>query len=87
MEMMLFEAALRRFDEENARDPNTEIVDGTAQPRELVYARRLYDWVLKLAPNASQELLLAARSQHICRWMIPPPQFSNGSPRIFEVAE
>ena len=67
----MFEAALRRFDEENARDPNTEIAEGEPQPRELVYARRLYEWVLKLAPNASQELLLAARSQHICRWTIP----------------
>jgi len=72
---MLFEAALRRFDEENARDPSTEVVDGVAQPRELVYARRLHDWVLKLAPGASQELLLAARSQHICRWMIPRSQY------------
>ena len=35
---MRFEAALRRFDEENARDPNQEIVEGV-QPRELVYAR------------------------------------------------
>jgi hypothetical protein len=66
----LFEAALKRFDDENARDPNQEIVDGIAQPRELVYAQRLYEWVLKLAPHASPELLLAARSQHICRWMI-----------------
>lgn len=68
---MPFEAALRRFDEENARDPNMEMVNGVAEPRELVYAKRLYDWVLKLAPEASQELLLAARSQHICRWQIP----------------
>jgi hypothetical protein len=30
-----------------------------------------YEWVQKLAPKASEELLLAARSQHICRWMIP----------------
>jgi len=73
---MLFEAAIRRFDEENARDPNTELVDGVAHPRELLYAQRLYDWVLKLAPNASQELLLAARSQHICRWMIPRSKYS-----------
>ena len=72
---MLFEAALRRFDEENARDPNTETVNGVSQPRELVYAHRLYDWVLKLAPNASQELLLAARSQHICRWNIPRDRY------------
>jgi len=72
---MSFEVALRRFDEENARDPNTEVLGGVPQPRELVYARRLYDWVLKLAPNASQELLLAARSQHICRWTIPRNQY------------
>jgi hypothetical protein len=65
-----FEAAMRRFDEENARDPNPEIVDGIARPRELVYAERLTDWLLKLCPSASEELRLAARCQHICRWMI-----------------
>ena len=73
--MMRFEAALQRFDEENARDPNTEPVDGIPQPRELIYARRLYNWVTRLAPNASPELLLAARSQHICRWMIPRSEY------------
>ena len=66
-----FAEAIRRFDEENARDPNTEIVDGVAQPRELVYAQRLSEWVLKLAPDASEPLRLAARCQHLCRWMIP----------------
>jgi Domain of unknown function (DUF4202) len=72
---MQFEAALRRFDEENAKDPHIEVVDGFPKPATLVYAQRLYDWVLKLAPNASQELLLAARSQHICRWMIPRKEY------------
>lgn len=66
-----FEAALRRFDEENARDPNTESADGFAQPRELLYARRLSDWVLRLCPDASEPLRLAARCQHLCRWEIP----------------
>lgn len=62
-----FEAALRRFDEENARDPNSE----NGQPRELLYAQRLEKWVLKLCPNASEALRLASRCQHICRWEIP----------------
>jgi hypothetical protein len=66
-----FEAAIRRFDEENARDPNVEQVNGVAYPRELIYARWLTDWVLKLCPDASEELRLAARCQHLCRWMIP----------------
>ena len=66
-----FDAAIRRFDEENARDPNREIADGSPQPRELVYARWLTDWVLKLRPHASEALRLAARCQHLCRWAIP----------------
>jgi hypothetical protein len=62
-----FAAALRRFDEENSRDPNRE----NSQPRELLYAQRLTDWVLRLCPDASEELRLAARCQHICRWESP----------------
>jgi len=66
-----FEAALRRFDEENARDPNTENAGGAAHPRELLYSRWLTEWVLRLCPEASEELRLAARCQHLCRWMVP----------------
>ena len=65
-----FETALRRFDEENSRDPNFETVDGERRPRELVYAQWLSDWVRKLSPDASEELRLAARCQHLCRWKI-----------------
>lgn len=62
---------MQRFDEENSRDPNMASAPGTPQPRELVYARWLSDWVLKLCPEASEELRLAARCQHLCRWMSP----------------
>jgi hypothetical protein len=66
-----FEAAIRRFNEENSRDPNQEINDGISHPRELLYAQRLTNWVLRLCPNAGEELRLAARCQHVCRWEIP----------------
>ena len=66
-----FAAALRRFDDANARDPITKLADGVPQPRELLYARRLTDWVLRLQPDASEALRLAARCQHLCRWEIP----------------
>src|ERR1043165_1197906 len=66
-----FAAAIRRFDEENARDPKMETVNGAARPRELVYSEWLTDWVLKLCPTASEPLRLATRCQHLCRWMIP----------------
>jgi len=70
-ERQRLETAMRRFDEENGRDPNREMESGTSQPRELVYARRLTEWVLRLKPDASEPLLLAARSAHLCRWVIP----------------
>jgi hypothetical protein len=66
-----FEVAIRRFDEENGRDPNQIFIDGVSRPRELVYAQWLTEWMLKLSPQASEELRLAARSQHICRWTVP----------------
>jgi hypothetical protein len=66
-----FEAAFRRFDEENARDIHTTLVDGRAVARELAYSQWLTDWVLKLRPDASEALRLAARCQHLCRWLIP----------------
>jgi hypothetical protein len=66
-----FSEAFRRFDEENRKDPNLVMVEGVAQPQELLYAERLTEWVLRLAPEASEHLLLAARSQHIRRWTVP----------------
>ena len=66
-----FHLAIENFDAENARDPNVEMVEGVPRPRELLYAERLSEWVLRLAPDASETLRLAARCQHICRWLIP----------------
>ena len=66
-----YETAIRRFDEENAKDPSAEVSDGVSHPRELIHARWLTAWVLKLDPAASEELRLAARCQHLCRWMVP----------------
>jgi hypothetical protein len=69
--MSAFETAISMFDAENARDPNTELSMGAPVARELLYAQWLTAWVLKLAPEASEPLRLAARCQHICRWMVP----------------
>lgn len=66
-----FAEAIRRFDEANARDPNIQLVNGVAQPRELAYSHWLTEWALKLCPAASEALRLAARCQHLCRWITP----------------
>jgi hypothetical protein len=68
-------AALDRFDALNAQDPNTELVEGRPQPKELVYARRMTDWLQRLDPAASVPLQLAARSQHLMRWHVPRETF------------
>lgn len=70
-----FNQAIQRFDDENALDPHRESADGREWPAELLYAMRLTEWVKKLAPQASEALLLAARSQHLCRWQIPRNQY------------
>ena len=66
---------IERIDQLNSEDPNQELIEGTPAPRELVYARRLSDWVLRLCPHASEVLRIAARGQHLCRWMIPRNQY------------
>ena len=72
-----FQRVLARIDQLNSQDPNTELVDGTPKPRELVYAQRLTDWVLRLAPNASEALRIAARGQHVQRWTVPRERYER----------
>lgn len=71
-----FNSAISRFDAANAEDPQKEVVDGVSYPKELLYAQRLTAWLDRFAPEASEALCLAARSQHIRRWMIPRNHYS-----------
>jgi hypothetical protein len=66
-----FQNAIARFDEQNAQDPNVEVIDSVAQPRELLYAQRMTQWLDRFQPDASEPLRLAARAQHIRRWESP----------------
>lgn len=63
--------AFRLFDKSNEQDPNTEVINGQSMPKEVVYAKRMTDCLNTVAPNASEALQLAARCQHIQRWVIP----------------
>ncbi len=66
-----FERAIRGIDEANSADPNSELVDEVAHPKEQLYGMRKQSWVEELDPRAPEALRLAARSQHIRRWEIP----------------
>jgi hypothetical protein len=78
MDSARFQSAIPAFDQANAEDPQRIDDHGTARPRELVAAERLFTWVQKLDANPSEALLLAARSQHIQRWTIARSAFPEG---------
>ena len=48
--------------------PVRRIVDGIANSRELACSKLLTEWVLKLDPQVSKALSIAACGQHISRW-------------------
>jgi hypothetical protein len=54
--------AVAAIDAENADDPHG---------KELDHAERAVAWIRRLRPDASPELLLAARGHHVRRWEIP----------------
>jgi|TARA_Y100000588_G_C14226694_1_gene913471 hypothetical protein len=70
--------AFRQFDQANAEDPNTDTVDGTDHPKELLYAQRMTATLEEFAPEASDEVRLAVRCQHIRRWTIPRETYPDG---------
>jgi hypothetical protein len=78
MPMDKLQAAIELFDEYNKTDPHVFTWDGIAYPQEYFLALKLHEWVVKLAPVASEELLLASRCQHIGRWEIPRDQYPDG---------
>lgn len=76
--MNKLDAAIELFDAYNKQDPRTFVYGGSSYPQEYFFAIKLYDWVLKLDADASEELRLASRSQHIGRWEIPRDSYPEG---------
>lgn len=68
--MPRLDSALAAIDRVNEEDPR--------RPHELEYGRRMTEWARKLAPAASDELLIAARAQHVARWRIPREDYPEG---------
>lgn len=70
--------AFEKFDNYNKQDPNIFIWEGVSYPQEYFFAVELYNWINKLDPQASEELLLASRSQHIGRWESARTDYPDG---------
>lgn len=65
-----FQTAINWIDAENAQDPNQEIHQNESFPKELLYSDRMFKRLLDFESNASAEVQIAAKAQHICRWKI-----------------
>jgi len=70
--------AYAAIDAANAKDLNVEVVEGEAQPKELVYGQRMTHWLEWLYPDAGEALKIAARCQHIERWTSPRSGYPEG---------
>jgi len=66
-----FQAAIQLFDKANREDPNKETWEGKSYPKELLYGERMTAMLENFDAEASEEVQLAVRCQHICRWEIP----------------
>jgi len=67
--------AREAIDRAHAADPKRT---GDGRPAELVYADRVEAWVLRLVPDAPASLRLAARCQHLERFLVPRSTFPEG---------
>lgn len=73
-----FAAACAAIDAANAHDPNVVVVDGVAQPKELLHAAVVERWLRAIDPSATDLQLLAARAHHLRRWVVPRTAYPEG---------
>ena len=73
--MNAYGRARELIDAAHAADPN-RAPDGRAA--ELVYADRMESWVSRILPDAPPLLRLAARCQHLERWIVPRTSYPEG---------
>jgi hypothetical protein len=71
-----YKTAIDLIDKVHNQDPTSDTIDGVKIKAELLYSNRMLSVLEKVAPDASLELKLAAKCQHISRWSIPRATFS-----------
>lgn len=72
------ETVLAAIDGVNARDPVSVDNAGKMLPRALLYGKRMSAALEDFMPDAPEMLRIAARAQHIERWIIPRANYAEG---------
>lgn len=75
---------LSAIDEINNQDPNTIIIDGTSQAKELVYGQQMTSCLKQYWPDANELLQIAVRAQHIKRWQLKRTEFAEGKAGYYQ---
>jgi hypothetical protein len=73
-----FQRAVAVIDAANAQDPVVIQYRDEDGPKELIHSELLTRWVKTLLPSAGEAVLLAARAQHLRRWMHPRSEYPEG---------
>jgi hypothetical protein len=72
--MTTLQNAIARIDAANAADPTRE----NGQPAALLYGQRMTVELARQFPHASEPLQIAARGQHIERWLLSRKDYPDG---------
>ena len=75
---------LSAIDEINRQDPNTIVVNGNKQAKELVYGQQMTDCLKLYWPEANELLQIAVRAQHIKRWQLKRTEFAEGKAGYYQ---
>ena len=78
--MSRLENTLKAIDAMHSQDPEKEEVNGESIAAELLYAQRMTAWLNKLESSPVEEVQIAVRSQHLCRWEIPRSDYPMDRP-------
>lgn len=72
--MSKLDTALAAIDAANAADPDTR----EGKPAALLYGERMSAELKRLVPDAGEVLQIAARGQHIERWVLKRAEYAEG---------
>lgn len=72
------QAVLAEIDRVNAGDPVAQEGGGKTVPRALLYGQRMSAALAAFLPEAPESLQIAARAQHIERWIMPRASYAQG---------
>ena len=76
--MSRFNTLIYKIDAVNSSDPNRIQYAGSEIAKELLYSMRMTDELAAFRPEASEQLQIAARAQHIERWTSPRAAYPEG---------